>query len=147
MLPVTRRALLVALLAVSCTLAPAGSAAAISGLASTGPAVGAQYPDAEAQLPDQRRDVLAPRPATTLAALGAGTVGPPGADRGTTALADEPAGLVARAVGVLAGSAGGGARHPATLPVLLAGLAVLACAGAGAARSRGGRSADAPRPG
>ncbi len=123
-----RRPLIACAVALTTALHGPASAAAISGLASTGPAVGAQYPDAEAQLPDQRRDVLAPRPAATLAALGAGEVAPDDGDRGVAALAGESRGAVERALDAVAGSAAGGAREYAGVPVLLVGAAVLVVA-------------------
>jgi hypothetical protein len=128
---VIRRSLLGAVLVCSCALVAPSRAPAVSGLASPGPAAGAQYPGAEAQLPDLRRREVAARPAPTLLALGAGSR----TARRRAALADERSGTAARARRAAASGPGGGVHREATVAVLLAGVALLTAGQHG--RSRG----------
>jgi hypothetical protein len=121
-------ALLTLLLAVGILLTGTGTGLAISGLASTGPAVGAQYPDAQGAVPAAQRGEGAARPAPTLLDLqadgagGAEGAGRPGPER------EEEQGIVERSVEAVARDAGAGVREYGAIPLLLSGIAVLAAA-------------------
>ena len=105
-----------------------GTALAVSGLASTGPAVGAQYPDSESGLPALRGADGALR-APTLLDLRAGTPGRPGGVRDARAEARaEPERLVERSVAAATRAAKPGAREYGAIPVLLGAMAVLGAA-------------------
>jgi len=110
------RPIVVLLLALGVLLAASPAARATPALGSTGAAVDAQLPDAEAQPSEDGAEVAPPGPAepVTLGAMPGRSV--------------EPRGTAERVVQAVVRGAAPGVRELAALPVLLAVMAALAAA-------------------
>jgi hypothetical protein len=109
--------LVTALLALGVLLTTTGTGLAISGLASPGPAVQAQYPDARGQMPDGQAE----QGPLTFQGLGGGS-GQGGQTR------EQAQREVAREFAAVRGSAEPSPQEYMAIPLLLSGIGVLAAA-------------------